>query len=134
MILKRELDFSKYGRDDLFAADGRTVLARDIESVCFNDRYVEADGGLLDGQTNQLISRHDWDTYLKVYRSSGLQNGHGCNGYYTGMVGPGLLYDGNEAPFLPPCEWRNLENPSLADRSWFDRPCDDRPWPPRRGG
>lgn len=135
MILKREFDLSKYRRDDLFAAGGRRLLARDVESVCFNDRYVQADGGLFDGQTNELISREDWDTYIKVYRSSGLQNRWGgCGGYYTGMVGPGLLYPGNSAPFLPSCEWRNLENTALADWSWFDRPCVDRFWPRRPGG
>ena len=141
MILKRQFDWKWGERHDMFASDGRTVLARDIEFVCFNDRYVQAiamnegHGGLFDGRTNEVISRKDWDTYIKVYRSTGLQNRWGgCGGYYTGMVGPGLLYPGNSVPILPSCDGRNLENATLADRSWFDRPCDDRPWPPRAGG
>jgi hypothetical protein len=140
MILKRQFDWEFGKRHDMFASDGDTVLARNIEFVCFNDRYVKAiaypqgHGGLFDGRTNELISRRDWDTYIKIYRASGLQNRGACNGYYTAMIGPGLLYDGNESPLLPSCEWRNLENTALADRSWFDRPCADRALPPRPGG
>jgi len=32
-----------------------------------------------------------------------------CNGYFTAMIGPGLLYDGYIDPFLPSCDWRNSE-------------------------
>ena len=54
--------------------------------------------------------------------------GHGCNGYYTGVLGPGLLYDGLKAPFLPHCSWRNLDRAGLSDRSWFERPCLEEDW------
>jgi len=40
MQLGREFDWDRYGRWDLFATDGRTRLARDVEFLCFNDRYV----------------------------------------------------------------------------------------------
>ncbi len=128
MILKREFDFSKRERHDMFASDGRRVLSRDIEGVCFNDRYVRVitytrgQGGLFDRMTDSRVPADDRDAYQAIVQASGLEGGHGCNGYYIGMVGPGLLYGGPE-PFLPSCDGRNLSNQSLADRSWFDRPC-----------
>ena len=131
MILKREFDFSKRERDDMFASDGRTVLARDIEGVCFNDRYVlvnaytREQGGLFDRMTDGRVPTDDQDAYLATEQASGLQGDRGCNGYYFAWLGPGLLYGGPE-PFRPSCDWRNLSNQSLADRSWFDRPCSSR--------
>jgi hypothetical protein len=95
--------------------------------VCFNDRWVKADGGFYDGLTELAI---DDEAYDWAWKESGLK-GHGvtCDGYYTGDLGASLLYDGNEAPFLPPCEWRNLKNKSLRNRAWFERPCE-----PERSG
>lgn len=131
MQLSREFDWSRYGRWDLFARDGKSRLSRDVEFVCFNDRYVfvyskereftglydaEADGG------GRVVSS-------QAMAISGLSGRHGCNGYYTSWVGPGLLYDGATAPFLPRCASRNLHNEALGDRSWFDRPCDPGPSP-----
>lgn len=128
LVLKREFDFSRSGRDDMFAADGKTLLARDIEFVCFNDRFVwvysyeRGYSGMYDARTGRRVLGEE------AQRDSGLFGGHGCNGYYTGMLGAGLLYDGLQATFLPPCSWRNLDREGLSDRSWFDRPCreDDR--------
>src|SRR5690606_28184938 len=40
MQLGREFDWNRNGRWDLFATNGQTRLARDVESACFNDRYV----------------------------------------------------------------------------------------------
>jgi hypothetical protein len=127
MILKRELDLLNTERDDMFASDGRTRLARDIEFVCFNDRYVRvsaydrASSGLYDGRTQSKVPYERSDD---VYAESGLGgNRRACNGYFIGMLGPGLLYDGMDPPFLPYCDWRNLANPTLSDRSWFERPC-----------
>jgi hypothetical protein len=129
MILKRELDFSSTERDDMFASDGRTRLASDIEFVCFNDRYVRvsaydrSSSGLYDGLTQDKVP--DQRSH-EVYAASGLGgNRRACNGYFIGMVGPGLLYDGMRPPFLPPCAWHNLDNPTLSDPSWFERPCDE---------
>ena len=53
------------------------------------------------------------------------RNRRAYNGYFIGVLGPGLLYEGMRFPFLPPCDWRNLDNPTLSDRSWFERPCDE---------
>ncbi len=128
MILKREFDFSRFGRNDMFASDGRRVLARDIEGVCFNDRYVlvaaytREQGGLFDRMTDSRVPADDRDAYQAIEKASGLQGDRGCNGYYFAWLGPVLLYGGPE-PFRPLCDWRNLNNQSLADRSWFDRPC-----------
>ena len=129
MIIRRELDFSGTERDDMFASDGRTKLARDIEFVCFNDRYVKVLGyertssGLYDGATQSKVPQLRYD---EVYAESGLGgNRRACNGYFIGMLGPGLLYDGMRLPFLPLCAWRNMDNPTLSDRSWFERPCDE---------
>lgn len=131
MILKREFDLSRMERDDLFASDGRTALARDVEFVCFNDRYVKVYSydrkysGLYDGETDRRVPTN---ASKEAYAASGLIGRHGCNGYYTGMVGSRLLYDGMVSPFLPPCSWRNLDNPTLTDRSWFERPCKEDAW------
>lgn len=131
MIAKRQFDFTRSGRDDLFAADGSTRLARSVEFVCFDDRFVYAtsyeptEGGIFDGQTGGRIKRRDYEAFVASSGTSSLfPKGKTCDGYYTGMLGPGLLY-GYDPPFQPSCDWRNLDNPSLRDRSWFDRPCRD---------
>jgi len=127
MVLVRSFDWSRSGRDDLLATDGVSALARDIEGVCFNDRYIwvlsyrPEDTGLYDAE---IDARLDSVGYPDAMAISGLSEGNGCNGYYTGMVGPGLLYDGNALPFLHPCGWQNLDNPALTHRDWFERPCD----------
>ena len=129
MQLGREFDWNRYGRWDLFATNGQTRLARDLESVCFNDRYVFVQSyerkstGLYDAETDSRVPVG----YSQAMASSGLRDGNGCNGYYTSWIGPGLLYEGNTAPFLPRCASRNLDNEALRVRSWFDRPCDPRP-------
>ena len=126
MVLARASDWTLSGRDDLLAADGRTPVARDVETVCFNDLYVwvrsrEADStGLYDAAAGAKLDGLD---YSEAMEASGLDGGFGCGGYYLGMVGPSLLYDGNEAPFLPSCAWRNVGDETLEHRDWFDRRC-----------
>lgn len=129
MVLVRSFDWSRSGRNDLLATNGVDTLARDIEGICFDDRYVLVQSydwqstGLYDAETDGRV-RMD---YAEAMRMSGLSHGSGCDGYYTRWVGPGLLYDGNTAPFLPSCSVRNVENEALRDRNWFDRPCDSGP-------
>jgi len=126
MVLVRSFDWSRSGRNDLLATNGVDTLARDIEGICFDDRYVLVQSydwqstGLYDAETDGRV-RMD---YAEAMRMSGLSHGSGCDGYYTRWVGPGLLYDGNAAPFLPSCASGNVENEALRDRNWFDRPCD----------
>jgi hypothetical protein len=129
MVLKREFDFTRLGRNDLFAADGKTRLAHGIEFVCFNDRYVliyafnRGQSGLFDSRADGSVPGEDIDTTLA---DSGLKDGgKTCSGYFTGMIGPGLLYDGNSDPFLPSCDLQNSENATLLHRDWFERPCLD---------
>ena len=130
MVLKREFDFTWIDRNDMFAADGRTQLARAIEFVCFNDRFVlvyayeREQSGLFDAETGGKVPGKEYDT---AFAASGLDpDRRTCGGgYFAGMLGPGLLYDGMKFPFLPPCSWRNTENRTLARRDWFERPCDD---------
>jgi len=133
MVLEREFNWTLSGRWDLFATDGRTRLARDIEFVCFNDRYVyvqarERDSeGLYDAETNSRVQAE----YSEAMDISGLDKpGEGCDGYYTGWVGPGLMLDEGRYPFVPPCAWRNIGDDRLKDRGWFERPCAPGPWPP----
>jgi hypothetical protein len=126
MIIKRQVSFPLKVRDDLFAANGWTRLARDIEFVCFNDRWVKADGGIYDGLTGEVVgdAHHDPARHEAALDESRLSKpGITCNGYYTGALGASLLYDVNEWPVLPPCDWRNTANKSLRNRTWFDRPC-----------
>lgn len=104
MVLARAVDWTLSGRHDLVVANGRIPVVRDVETVCFNDRYVwvqsrEAGStGLCDAAAGAKLDSLDYPDAMKA---SGLNGGSGCGGYYLGMVGPGLLYDGNEAPFLP---------------------------------
>ncbi|MFD1344555.1 hypothetical protein [Litorisediminicola beolgyonensis] len=135
MELGREFDWNRYGRWDLFAENGRTLLARDVEVVCFNDRYVLVQSydrgftGLYDAGTDSRLLLDDYD----AMDISGLDKpGGGCNGYFTGWVGPGLLLDDGPRPFVPPCAWRNVDTEALRDRAWFERPCAPSPWPPER--
>lgn len=133
--LSREFDWNRYGRWDLFAENGRTRLARDVEFVCFNDRYVFVQSydrgftGLYDAETDSRLLA-DYSDAMDI---SGLDKpGGGCNGYFTGWVGPGFLLDDGRPPFVPPCAWRNVDNEALRDRAWFERPCAPGPWPPER--
>lgn len=127
MNLQHNFDFTINGRDDLVASKGHAVLARDVEFVCFNDRYVwvssfrSEDTGVYNAETDQKVASSNHADAMEI---SGLSGRGGCNGYYRSYVGPGLLYDGKVAPFLPRCASRNLDNEALRDRSWFDRPCD----------
>ena len=129
MQFGREFDWNRHGRWDLFAENGRTRLARDVEFVCFNDRYVFVQSydrgftGLYDAETDSRLPV-DCSQAMAI---SGLSVENGCNGYYTSWIDPGFLYEGNTASFLPRCASRNLDNKALGNRSWFDRPCDPRP-------
>lgn len=135
MQLRREFDWRHSGRWDLFARNGRTRLARDVEFVCFNDRYVFVRSyerpftGLYDAETDSRVPVN----YSDAMEISGLDKpGGGCNGFFTGWVGPGLLLDNRRPPFVPPCTWRNVDNEALRDRAWLERPCAPGPWPPER--
>lgn len=129
MMFKRQFDWTRSPPSVLIATDGRTVLAREVEGSCFNDRYVSirsyrrAQTGLYDAETDAMVPAEDHEQAMV---DSGL-NAHpqrkSCNGYYTGWVGPPLMFDGAYEAHLPFCDWRNLENPALRDRNWFDRPC-----------
>lgn len=133
MHLVREFDWNRYGRWDLFATDGQTRLARDIEFVCFNDRfiYVQARERVSEGLYDAEIDSRVTADYSEAMGISGLYKpGEGCDGYYTGWVGPGLLLDDGRDPFVPPCAWRNIDDERLRDRGWFERPCAPGPWPP----
>ena len=91
-VLKRQFDFWFDDRDDMFAADGRTVLARDIEFLCFNDRFVEVtsyergQGGLYDAKAQGRVPRGKFEEMLE---QSGLSvKGKTCNGYFTACSDP----------------------------------------------
>lgn len=135
MQLGREFDWNRYGRWDLFTTNGRTRLAREVEFVCFNDRYVFVHSknreytGLYDAEADSSLAV-DYSVAMDV---SGLSRpGGGCDGYYTGWVGPSLLLDDGRPPFVPSCAWRNVNNDELRDRTWFERPCQPGSWPPER--
>ena len=112
----------------LLAPGDRRMLVEEVEFLCFDDRFVEASskirgqGGLFDAKSGGAVSRED---HPEIYQPGGLEHGNGgCNGYYTGFVGPGLLTPGNRPPFLPSCAWVNRANPNLKDKAWLDRPCE----------
>lgn len=113
----------------LLSADFRSILASDIEGVCFDDRFLiviskrRGQSGLFDAKTRNKVSE---EAYPEIFQPDGLKYGRGgCNGYYTAMIGPGLL-SGGPAPFLPRCASINRENRALKDKAWLNRPCADR--------
>ena len=113
--------------NDLLTRDQRTVLARDIEFLCFDDQFVivgvrtGTDNGLFDEESSASIAV---EGRPEVFMPGGLKYGRrACNGYYTSMVGPQLLVAGNRPPFLPNCTSVNRENAALKDQSWLNRPC-----------
>lgn len=126
LVLQRAFDGSRFGRWDLYTPDREQQLARDVEFLCFNDLYVYAQAkapgfsGLFDADTR---GRQALD-YGAAMALSGLDKpGGGCNGYYTGWIGPGLLREGGKAPFLPSCALRNVQNTALRHPAWLARPC-----------
>ncbi len=126
MVFERAFNWNRYGRWDLFGLDSRRRLARDVEFACFNDRYVSVQSydrasiGLYDAETDSKVPVDDSvATDVGVLSKPSIS----CEGYYTGWVGPGLLIDGGRYPFLPPCVWRNIDNDTLRNRAWFERPC-----------
>lgn len=123
MMFRREFDWALGPSAVLVATDGRTVLAREVEFACFNDRYVHvvsylrAHSGLYDAEVDAMVPSDGMSV-------SGLRAPDGgCNGYYTGWVGPELILGGAKAPYLPPCGWRNTGNSQLKNRVWFGRAC-----------
>lgn len=117
MTLERSFDFTRHGRLDLMTSSGGQVLVAGVEFVCFDDRRVlAAPGGVFDADSGAKG--------LEDAAEDSLRSPLGCNGYYTSMISPELLFEGNKAPFLPLCDWQNLSNTSLKKRSWFDSPCE----------
>ncbi|MBC7478968.1 MAG: hypothetical protein H7317_12875 [Pseudorhodobacter sp.] len=134
--MEREFNWTLAGRNDLFATDGKTLLVRDVDMICFDDRYVyvwtgdRQSTGLYDAEIDGKVDETNEAT---VMATTGLTlPATGCNGYYTGWVGPELLYDGATAPHAPPCVWRNFGKGVLLHREWLDRPCTPEGWPTRR--
>lgn len=115
--------------DTLFTPDGMTTLAGDIEFVCFDDRFLvvisktRGQSGLFDAQTRSEVSK---EAHPEIFQPGGLKYGRqACNGYYTAMIGPGLLR-GDPSPFQPYCDYVNHDNHALKDKAWLNRPCDER--------
>lgn len=122
MMFRRAPGWTLSPRFGLFAADGRSLLAPEVELTCFDDRYVKvhayrrAHSGLYDGETGGRVADSQDPGAL-------LSPKGGCNGYYTAWIGPALLREGAGPPHLPPCGWRNVANPALRNPEWLARPC-----------
>lgn len=119
-------------RGETLLASDRRLLVTDLEFVCFDDHFLIAtsvrrgQGGLFEATTQ---SRVPYDQHPEIYEPGGLKYGPAtCNGYYTGMLGAGLIH-GERPPFLPNCGWVNRDNPNLQNRAWLERPCVPRDWP-----
>lgn len=115
------------GNTVILSSDRRVVLSNDAEFICFDDRFLivtslrDGKRGLLDSQSQRQIEEH---SQPELNAPDGLLHGpNNCNGYYTRMMGPGLLHDNGEWPFIPSCESVNRGNLSLGDRAWLNRPC-----------
>ncbi|WP_298858274.1 hypothetical protein [uncultured Sulfitobacter sp.] len=127
MIIKQQLDLKRRHLGNLLAPDGKTVIAKDIEFVCFNDTHIRVisyiDGENLnyaeqEGRLLTLSSNRETLEEAGLWKEKG-----SCNGYFDAMIGPGLLYVGNRDPFLPACRHRNLENDALQNPEWLKWPC-----------
>jgi hypothetical protein len=120
------LYLSDLDRHDLYSADGSTLVVKDVDLLCFDDRQVDIGYDIFDGAAG---GRKLTEDEARTVRAAGLsQPTGGCNGYFTGMLGPELLYPGNTSPFRPSCEWRNRSNPALRNPEWLNWPCDS--WSP----
>ncbi|MEM1315800.1 MAG: hypothetical protein AAGI51_14675 [Pseudomonadota bacterium] len=132
MEARRRFDGSRLGRWDLYSVDGRQRLVRGIDFLCFNDRFVDVvplvqgEGGVFD---SEIDGKMEGLTRREKMQISGLRNRRGCGGYYSAMVGPGVLqrHIRGSRPFS--CEIRNPEGPLRRNREWLDKPCADRPFP-----
>lgn len=127
MVVRQSFDFTHDGRADLFGRNGTTLLAKDIEFLCFNDRYVWVNSydrdqsGLYDDESSEKLTELSHQDAFSISGLGGV--GKSCNGYFTGMIGPDLLYEGSADPFLPRCDWKNTENTTLRHQEWLSRPC-----------
>jgi hypothetical protein len=103
------------------------VLTVDADFICFDDRFLFVT--LMTGERARLYDNQNegWvrlSSRPELEAPGGLLGGPmSCNGYYTWMVGPGLMHDDAKWPFFPSCESLNLANPQLKDRAWLERPC-----------
>jgi len=130
MIVKREYAdwLLRHEYYDIYAPDRVTLMVPEVFMICFNDRYVYAsgwrqgDGGMFDSTLNfqPLSEAENAAAHRELFKPWGP-----CNGYFTGMLGPELLFPNNRPPFLAPCEWRNRSNPSLRNREWLNWPCEN---------
>jgi hypothetical protein len=119
--------FVLQGRSVVLSPNGRSVLASDVEFVCFDDRFLwvitdrKGQGGLFDARSRSRVDERD---HTEIFEPGGLRYGReACNGYYTSMISPGLLHGGTAWPFMPSCDSVNRENPALQDKVWLSRPC-----------
>lgn len=115
------------GNTVILSSDRHTVLSESAELICFDDRFLSVisrnDGRqvLFDNKSQDQV---DVRSHPEVTAPGGLlHGGNGCNGYYTWMIGPGLLHDHGKWPFVPSCESVNRRNLTLKDRAWLNRPC-----------
>lgn len=118
------------GYAEILSPDRRRLLMKHVLFICFDDRFLVAtpfgdeDTALFDRQNPGRMDARD---HPELVAPGGLLSGRrACNGYHTWMMGPGLLHDGAERPFLPDCRFLNTDNPALADRAWLARPCEER--------
>ena len=98
-VLKRNIDFGKWLRIDLYRSRWGEAIVRNVNWICWNDFAVEASGYpdsfIWLGGDNEVIFRND-PRYMDVLAQSGLQRPRGsCNGYYRAYLGPELLVDGH---------------------------------------
>lgn len=110
-----------------FASDCSIVLSSDAEFLCFDDRFLivtslrDGQRVLFDSQSQRQLDQH---SHPELNAPGGLLDGsNSCNGYYTRMMGPGLLHDNGEWPVIPSCESVNTGNVNPRDRNWLNRPC-----------
>ena len=146
MIVKRKYAdwLFRHPYYDIYAPDGVTLRAPDVWLICFNDRYLDVwgrqdifgtrreDSGMFDGRYNgrRLSDREFTNVHRWEFHSPDVL----CNGYYISMVAPDMLHPGNwTGRRLPPCLWRNRNNPKLQKPEWLNRPCsDEKVWQPER--
>lgn len=122
MIVKWEFDSSDLleGRHDLYAADGRTLLASGITHICFDDRYVDVipHGTFGAGSIEALPgTRHPDEEPFSMPP---------CNGYFVYSLPPKWLYSyspGMNNDGWDVCADRNFDNPSLKSAKWLVGPC-----------
>ncbi len=122
MVVKLEFDSSDLlnGRHDLYAPDRKTLLARGITHICFDDQQVEViPHGLFNIDSTSPVPGTEFPDEEPFSMPQ-------CGGYFLSSLRPQWLYSyspGMNKDGWDVCADRNFDNPDLKNEEWLVGPC-----------